>query len=67
MAVMVAMFIKYENDKKSEMLKSSSGQAEFSRKAVDAMGGKLLHACGSVGEYDMMFIYQMPDMVSVVA
>ncbi|WP_051644843.1 GYD domain-containing protein [Labrenzia sp. DG1229] len=67
MSVTVAMFIKYENDKKDEMLKSPSDRAEVSRKAVGAMGGKLLHAYGTCGEFDMMFIYEMPDMASVAA
>ena len=67
MTVTVAMFIKYENDKKAEMIKSPSDRAEVSRKAVGAMGGKLLQAFGTYGEYDMMFIYEMPDMASVAA
>lgn len=67
MTVTVAMFIKYENDKKAAMIKSPNDRAEVSRKAVAAMGGKLLQAYGSCGEFDMMFIYEMPDMVSVAA
>ena len=67
MPVTVAMFIKYENDKKSEMIKSPSDRAEVSRNAVGAMGGKLLHAYGTVGEFDMLFIYEMPNMASVAA
>jgi len=67
MTVTVAMFIKYENDRKAEMLKSPSDRAEVSRKAVGAMGGKLLHAYGTVGEFDMMFIYELPDMATVAA
>ncbi|MCZ4353398.1 GYD domain-containing protein [Roseovarius aestuarii] len=67
MSVTVAMFIKYENARKAEMLDHSSDRAEVSRKAVAAMGGRLLHAYGTCGEYDMMFIYEMPDMASVAA
>ncbi len=67
MTVTVAMFIKYENDKKADMIASPSDRAEVSRKAVGAMGGKVLHAYGTVGEYDMMFIYEMPDMSTVAA
>ncbi|MCY6382164.1 GYD domain-containing protein [Hoeflea prorocentri] len=65
MTVMVALFIKYENDKKAKMLKTASDRAAVSDKAVAAMGGKLLHAYGTCGEFDMMFIYEMPDMASV--
>lgn len=67
MTVTVALLIKYENDKKLDMLSSPSDRAEVSRKAVGAMGGKLLHAYGTCGEFDMMFIYEMPDMASVAA
>jgi ABC-type sugar transport system ATPase subunit len=34
---------------------------------IRGMGGRLLHAYGTCGEYDMMFIYEMPDMASVAA
>lgn len=67
MTVTVALLIKYENARKAEMLDCTSDRAEVSRKAVAAMGGKLLHAYGTCGEYDMMFIYEMPDMASVAA
>lgn len=67
MSVTVALLIKYENQRKAEMLDSPSDRAEVSRNAVAAMGGRLLHAYGSCGEYDMLFIYEMPDMASVAA
>ena len=67
MTVTVALFIKYQNDKKAEMLKSPNDRAAVSERAVGAMGGKLLHAYGTCGEFDMMFIYEMPDMTSVAA
>lgn len=67
MTVTVALFIKYENDKKAEMLKNPNDRAAVSDKAVGAMGGRLLHAYGTCGEFDMMFIYEMPDMTSVTA
>ncbi len=67
MTVTVALLIKYENDKKAEMLDHPSDRAAISRKAVAAMGGKFLHAWGTCGEYDMLFIYEMPDMASVAA
>lgn len=67
MTVTVALFIKYENDKKAAMIQSPNDRAAVSRKAVAAMGGRLLHAYGTCGEYDMMFIYEMPDMGAVAA
>ena len=67
MSVTVALLIKYNNDKKADMLDTPSDRAEVSRKAVAAMGGKLLHAFGTCGEYDMLFIYEMPDMATVAA
>lgn len=67
MTVTVALLIKYENARKAEMLDTPSDRAAVSRKAVAAMGGRLLHAYGTCGEYDMLFIYEMPDMVAVTA
>ncbi len=67
MTVTVALLIKYENDKKAEMLDTPSDRAAVSRRAVAAMGGRLIEAYGSVGEYDMLFIYEMPDMSAVAA
>ncbi|KAB7614400.1 GYD domain-containing protein [Amylibacter sp. SFDW26] len=67
MTVTVALFIKYENDKKEEMLTHPSDRAEVCRKAIGAMGGNLINAYGTFGEYDMMFVYNMPDMASVAA
>ncbi|MGI9476104.1 MAG: GYD domain-containing protein [Hyphomicrobiaceae bacterium] len=67
MTITVALLIKYNNDKKKEMLDAPSDRAAVSRKAVSAMGGKLLHAWGTCGEYDMMFVYEMPDMTTVAA
>lgn len=67
MTITVALLIKYENDKKAEMLDTPSDRAAVSNKAVAAMGGKLLHAYGSCGEYDMLFIYEMPDYEAVTA
>jgi len=67
MPVTVAMFIKYENDKKAAMIKSPNDRAAVSREALAAMGGRLLHAYGTCGEFDMLFIYEMPDMASVAA
>ncbi|MFY0613165.1 MAG: GYD domain-containing protein [Hyphomicrobiaceae bacterium] len=67
MTVTVALLIKYNNDKKDEMLDTPSDRAEVSRKAVAAMGGELLHVWGTCGKYDMMFVYEMPDMATVAA
>ena len=67
MTVTVALLIKYKNARKAEMLKSPSDRAAVSHDAVGAIGGKLLHAFGTCGEYDMLFIYEMPDMESVAA
>lgn len=67
MTITVALLIKYENDKKADMLDNPSDRAAVSTKAVGAMGGKLLHAYGTCGEYDMLFIYEMPDYESVTA
>ncbi len=65
MTITVALFIKYENDKKLEMISNPSDRAEVSRKAVASTGGKLLYAYGTCGEFDMMFVYEMPNMAAV--
>ncbi len=67
MTITVALLIKYDNARKAEMLDRPSDRAEVSRKAVAAMGGRLLHAYGTCGEFDMLFIYEMPDLASVAA
>ena len=67
MTVRVALLIKYENDKKAGMFNSPNDRAAVSERAVAAMGGRLLHAYGTCSEYDMMFVYEMPDMTSVAA
>lgn len=67
MSVTVALLIKYANDKKAEMLDAPSDRAAVSTKAVAAMGGRLVDAYGTCGEYDMLFIYEMPDMATVAA
>ena len=67
MTITVALLIKYENARKAKMLVTPSDRAEVSRKAVAAMGGRLISAYGTCGEYDMLFIYDMPDMAAVAA
>ena len=67
MSVTVALLIKYENDRKADMLETPSDRAAVSKKAVAAMGGRLISAYGTCGEYDMLFIYEMPDMATVAA
>jgi uncharacterized protein with GYD domain len=67
MPTMVALLIKYNDDQKAGMLISPSNRAEVSANAVAEYGGKLIAAYGSYGEYDMMFIYEMPDQKALAA
>jgi len=61
MTITVGLLIKYNDDQKEGMIKSPSDRAKVSAAAVAEYGGKLLAAYGSYGEYDMLFIYEMPN------
>lgn len=61
--------VKYENDQKAAMLKNASmrDRAAIHRKAIADFGGKPIAQYGSYGEYDMVYIYEMPDAIAVAA
>lgn len=67
MSVLVALLIKYNDAQKAAMLKNASDRAKISAKAVAHFGGKSIATYGTYGEYDMMFIYEMPDERSLIA
>src|SRR5215217_996050 len=45
----------------------ASGRAEVVKKAIEALGGKLESLHYALGEYDVVVIADMPDIVSVTA
>ncbi len=69
MSVLVLYMVKYENDQKAAMLKNPESQdrAAIHRKAIADFGGKPIAQYGSYGEYDMIYIYEMPDDKSLAA
>lgn len=69
MGTLVLYMVKYENDQKDAMLKNESmrDRAAIHRKAISDFGGKPVAQFGSFGEYDMVYIYEMPDPVAVAA
>ena len=69
MGSLVLYMVKYENDQKAAMLKNASmrDRADIHRKAVADFGGTPIGQYGSYGEYDMVYIYEMPDDVAVAA
>ena len=69
MSVHVLYLVKYENDQKSAMRDTPAmrDRAEIHRKAIADFGGKPIAQFGSYGEYDMVYIYEMPDEKSLAA
>lgn len=69
MGQLVLYMVKYENDQKRAMVKNPAmrDRAEIHRKAIADFGGKPIAQFGSYGEYDMVYIYEMPDDAALAA
>lgn len=69
MSVLLLYLVKYENDQKAAMLKNPETQdrAAIHRKAIADFGGKPIAQFGSYGEYDMVYIYEMPHEKALAA
>jgi uncharacterized protein with GYD domain len=69
MAVHVLYLVKYNDDQKAAMVKNPTmrERAEIHKKAIADFGGKPVAQFGSYGEYDMVYIYEMPDETRVAA
>lgn len=69
MGVLVLYMVKYENDPKAAMVADGAmrDRAEVHRKAIADFGGKPIAQFGSYGEYDMVYIYEMPDEKALAA
>ena len=65
----VLFLVKYHNDQKAAMLDNPSmrDRAAIHRDAIGDFGGKPIAQYGSFGEYDMVFIYEMPDFEALAA
>ncbi|MFT5508577.1 MAG: hypothetical protein ACI89J_001653 [Hyphomicrobiaceae bacterium] len=69
MSVHVLYLVKYENDQKAIMRDTPEmrDRAAIHRKAIADFGGKPIAQFGSYGEYDMVYIYEMPDEKALAA
>ena len=69
MGIHVLYLVKYHNDQKAGMLENPSmrDRAAVHKEAIGAFGGKPIAQYGSYGEYDMVFIYEMPDQKAIAA
>jgi uncharacterized protein with GYD domain len=69
MGQLVLYMVKYENDQKAAMLSDASkrDRAAIHRKAIADFGGRPIAQYGSYGEYDMVYIYEMPDDKALAA
>lgn len=69
MGTIVLYMVKYENDQKAAMLgkEAMRDRARIHRKAIADFGGTPIAQYGSYGDYDMVYIYEMPDDVAVAA
>jgi uncharacterized protein with GYD domain len=69
MGVLVLYMVKYENDQKAAMVADDAvkDRAAIHRKAISDFGGKPIAQYGSYGEYDMVYIYEMPDDKALAA
>lgn len=69
MSVHVLYLVKYENDQKAAMRDTPAmrDRAEIHRQAIADFGGKPIAQFGSYGEYDMVYIYEMPDEKALAA
>jgi uncharacterized protein with GYD domain len=67
--VLVLYLVKYENDQKAAMVanEDTRDRAAIHRKAIADFGGKPIAQFGSYGEYDMAYIYEMPDEKALAA
>ena len=69
MSRLVLYLVKYHNDQKAAMIEQPSlrDRAAVHRAAIADFGGKPIVQYGSYGEYDMVYIYEMPDDKALAA
>lgn len=69
MGTLVLYMVKYHNDQKAGMVASAEyrDRAEVHKKAIADFGGVPIAQYGSYGEYDMVYIYEMPDDKALAA
>ncbi|WP_417516844.1 GYD domain-containing protein [Minwuia sp.] len=69
MGQLVLYLVKYENDQKAAMVADAAvrDRAAIHRKAIADFGGTPIAQYGSYGEWDMVYIYEMPDDAALAA
>ncbi len=69
MSVYVLYLIKFNAEQKSAMMAKPSmrDRAAIHKKAIADFGGRPIVQFGSYGEWDMVYIYEMPDEKAVAA
>ena len=69
MSEIVLYLVKYQNEQKAAMIDNHKMQdrAAVHKKAIADFGGKPIAQYGSYGEYDMIYIYEMPDKKAIAA
>ena len=69
MSVLVLYMVKYHNDPKAAMVASEQhrNRAEVHKKAIADFGCKPIAQYGSYGEFDMVYIYEMPNDQALAA
>lgn len=69
MASLVLYMVKYENDQKAAMLSTPEmrDRAAIHRAAITDFGGTPIAQYGTYGEYDMVYIYEMPTDKALAA
>lgn len=69
MSEIVLYLVKYHNDQKAGMISNAELQnrATVHKKAIADFGGKPIAQYGSYGEWDMVYIYEMPDKKALAA
>lgn len=69
MGIKVLYLVKYENDQKAAMVETVAmrDRAAIHRQAIADFGGTPIAQYGTHGEYDMAYIYEMPDQAHLAA
>jgi len=69
MSQLVLYLVKYHNETKQDLLEKPEmrDRAAIHRDAIADFGGKPIAQYGSYGEYDMVYIYEMPDDKALAA
>ena len=69
MGIHVLYLVKYHNDQKAAMVAKPArrARAAIHRQAIADFGGRPVAQYGSYGEWDMVYIYEMPDQKALAA